>query len=72
MANKPKDSTTHNLIKSYEYTREEIHLSGVPLWVYYAYYSNQFLNGDMAQQFNESYIQSYEDDLYDDEEPHGI
>lgn len=65
MANLPPNSKP----LTYEEVQTILRESGIPLWVYDSYHANQFLNGDIAQQFNESYD---EQDLYDDQEPHGI
>lgn len=61
---------THNTPKSLspEEITTLINQSGYPLWVYDAYYANQFLNGEMSQLFNET----QDTDHFDDQEPYGI
>lgn len=43
----------------------EVENSGIPIWVYHSYYTFPRMNGDMANQFNES--QEF-DNLFDDED----
>jgi hypothetical protein len=54
-------------LMEYDAFIREVEKSGIPLWVYHAYYTFSLprMNGDMANQFNES--QEF-DNLFDDED----
>jgi len=64
MANSDLNDYDYILQSYYTYIKE-VEQSGIPLWVSHSYYSYSVprLNGDMANQFNESH-----DDLFSDDD----